>query len=185
MRTIALVIAVTLVLGGLSCGIGPAGGSTATGGGVYEVLPDTPSDFLFSEKFVQCNVPPVSLPKDFVLPSGFVVPFDLSFEMYMSSTKVDSSVIDGGTVTISGTLVSLSILTPDDGSEPIRLVEKVPFTAVGEDNAPANQNDGTDGSDFFSLMVPYTSTADLDQADLFTEEATFSGFVKEGDVVVQ
>lgn len=172
---------------------GVEAGSAASGAGVYDVLPEfgVLSQFQFSKGFVGCKVSEnVFLPAGVVLPSGFVVPFDLFFQMFMSSTEIDvfevsGDEVSGHKVTIEGMMASITVLQPVDGSQPIRLREEVFFTAVGVDNVRANKNDGMPGSDSFSLMIDYTETDGLDQADLFGAMATFSGFIRNGNIVVK
>jgi hypothetical protein len=143
--------------------------SQASGGGTYFVEPGIRSEFQFSQARVQCKVGHA------VFADGTV------FQMLMFSTSIDSVSIDSAakTVTITGTMVSMVNLRFPDGST-AHLQETVPFTAHGEDN-------GTPGAgvDFFGLSVVYAATPDLDQADLFGINATFSGTLAAGNVVVQ
>ena len=150
----------------------PAQASHASGGGTYFVEPGLLSEFQFTPSHVQCKVGHT------VLGDGTV------FQMWMFSTSVDSVSIDSdaGTVTLTGTMVSMVTLHFLDGTT-AHLSETVPYTAYGEDNGTPGA-----GTDYFSLSVVYTPTAGLDQADLFGADATFkpfSGSIATGDVQVR
>ena len=139
----------------------------ASGGGTYFVKPGILSEFQLSESHVQCKI------GYGVLPDGTVL------QMWMFSTSIDSVSVDSaaGTVDITGTMISIVTLHFTDGSS-ARLRETVPFHAHAEDNGGA-------GADFFSLTVLYTNTPGLDQFDLFSSPATFSGILETGNVTVR
>lgn len=158
-----------------------------SGGGRYDVLPGVPSEFSVTSAEVECKVDkPAFLEMGTELPSGFVVPFDLFFQMFMFSKVVGSVETDGNTATVAGDqMLSKTVLRPaDDPDDRIVLEEIAPFEAEAVDNVSASENDGESGNDFFSLSVTYTETDKLDQADLFGKDAVFEGNLTAGTIVV-
>jgi hypothetical protein len=141
----------------------------ASGGGTYFVAPGMRSEFQFDQAHVQCKV------GHGVMPDGTVM------QMFMSSTSVDSVVIDSAakTATLTGSMVSIVKLRFTDGTT-ATLSETVPFVAIAQDSGTPGA-----GKDFFSLTVIYTDTPGLDQFDLFGSPATFAGTLVTGNVEVR
>jgi hypothetical protein len=142
---------------------------SASGGGAYFVEPGVRSQFQFNQAHVQCKVGHA------VLPDGS------SFQMFMASTRIDSFSIESSTksVTITGEMVSIVRLHFPDGTS-ATLQETVPFVARAEDRATPGA-----GKDYFSLLVTYAQTPELDQSDLFGAFATFAGLLASGNIEVR
>ena len=145
----------------------------ASGGGIYSPAPGILSQFQLSEYRVQCKIGHA------VLGDGTVI------QMLMFSTSVDSVTFGGNSVTIAGSMVSITDLRFPDGTK-VRLTEAVPYSATATDNGNVAA-----GQDTFALTVHYTDDPNaLDQHDLFVPgfgdpDTTFGGTLTSGNVTVK
>ena len=134
---------------------------TASGGGTYEPGPGISSQFQFSPSSLQCKVAQAGAPP--------------GLQMFMFSTAIDTFVISGNMVTITGQLASTTVTAGPPCAD--GCTEIVEFTAVAVDN-------GTPGGglDTFELEVTYFE----EQLDIFEpvfgDPTVFMGTVEHGGV---
>lgn len=135
---------------------------TASGGGTYEPAPGISSQFQFSPSSLQCKVAQAGAPPD--------------LQMFMFSTVIDSFVISGNMVTITGELASTTVTAGEPCAD--GCTEIVEFRAVAVDNGEPGG-----GLDTFSLTVQYEGPQKLIFVPGFGDPTTtFGGTVQSGNV---